>query len=97
MADLENVGARAGGDDPVHARAGHRPESTTEPPPCASPPGPAASTTLAGALTDLFGSVAVAIVGLATSRHDPRARIHRTHADRQPTSTETVSAGCRTA
>ncbi|UKY54577.1 TetR/AcrR family transcriptional regulator [Streptomyces inhibens] len=33
---------------------------------------------LTGALTDLFGAVAVAIVGLVTSRDDLRARLRRT-------------------
>ncbi len=39
---------------------------------------------LTGALTDLFGSVAVAIVGLITFRDELRARLRRDHADRRP-------------
>ncbi|MEU3921611.1 TetR family transcriptional regulator [Streptomyces sp. NPDC029004] len=46
---------------------------------------------LTGALTDLFGSVAVAIVGLVTSRDDLRARLRRTTPTGIPVLTEAAA------
>ncbi|TQK42736.1 TetR family transcriptional regulator [Streptomyces sp. SLBN-118] len=46
---------------------------------------------LAGALTNLFGSVAVAIVGLVTSRDDLRARLRRTTPTGIPVLTEAAA------
>ncbi|MFF3326154.1 TetR/AcrR family transcriptional regulator [Streptomyces sp. NPDC002889] len=46
---------------------------------------------LTGALTDLFGSVAVAIVGLVTSRDDLRARLRRTTPTGVPVLTEATA------
>ncbi|UGY93320.1 TetR/AcrR family transcriptional regulator [Streptomyces gobiensis] len=46
---------------------------------------------LIGALTDLFGSVAVAIVGLVTSRDDLRARLRRTTPTGIPVLTEATA------
>ncbi|MFD9225826.1 TetR/AcrR family transcriptional regulator [Streptomyces sp. NPDC060064] len=46
---------------------------------------------LTGALTDLFGSVAVAMVGLVTSRDDLRARLRRTTPTGIPVLTEATA------
>ncbi|MEV0373644.1 TetR/AcrR family transcriptional regulator [Streptomyces sp. NPDC050636] len=46
---------------------------------------------LTGALTDLFGAVAVAIVGLVTSRDDLRARLRRTTPTGIPVLTEATA------
>jgi len=46
---------------------------------------------LAGALTDLFGSVAVAIVALITFRDDLRARLHRAGSAGVPVLTEATA------
>ncbi|REK91913.1 TetR family transcriptional regulator [Streptomyces inhibens] len=46
---------------------------------------------LTGALTDLFGAVAVAIVGLVTSRDDLRARLRRTTPTGIPILTEATA------
>ncbi len=46
---------------------------------------------LTGALTDLFGSVAVAIVGLVTSRDELRARLRRTTPTGIPVLTEAAA------
>ncbi|MBT2489470.1 TetR family transcriptional regulator [Streptomyces sp. ISL-96] len=46
---------------------------------------------LTGALTDLFGSVAVAIVGLVTSRDDLRARLRQTTPTGIPVLTEATA------
>jgi len=47
---------------------------------------------LTGALTDLFGSVAVAIVGLVTSRDELRARLRETTPTGVPILTEATAA-----
>ncbi|MET9515767.1 TetR family transcriptional regulator [Streptomyces sp. NPDC002994] len=46
---------------------------------------------LTGALTDLFGSVAVAVVGLVTSRDDLRARLRKTTPTGIPVLTEATA------